>query len=208
MNLISKCFFAALGLGVTLSSQAGLVNPGFELGTLNSWTFTPNGGSAAVVSSQHSILDSYTYQPQDGSHFLAITSGDVGGWVTVSRTFSLNVGDLVKVWAGFDYGDKMAAPEAQWTWQTVPQWQKNAGSADLQDHHTPWAPWSTTIAAAGNYTLEFQVRANDEGDDISRGLFDVSITPVPEPSTWVSGVFLASLTGSSLFSQYKRRKKS
>lgn len=199
---------SGIGLAVTavcalaVSAQAGLVNPGFEAG-LSEWSPAYTSGGVAVTAEVPSFDGETIYHAPDGSHlFLELTSGDPQAWVTVSRTFSdLQVNDVVTVWAAFDIQDKLASPEARWTWDGSEKWYRNILSTDLKPDHTDWVSWTTTITAPGSHSLAFQLRQNYDGDP-SRALFDVTV--VPEPSTWMAGGILSLLAGLSRVARSRR----
>ncbi len=190
-------FFSA-----AVNVQAGLINPGFEIGDLTGWSNSLSGGSATVVTSNSTTyFTATTYLPPEGSYFLAIMSGSPDQWQSVSQSLSVAVGETIGGVAAFDWGDYLpyqdgvrvrildgsgaeVAVPFYMDGLLAPGAQKASGEPD-SGYNGPWTPWSWTAQSGGIYTVEYSARNTLDGGGPNQtfGYFDAAQSTIPEPAT-------------------------
>lgn len=181
----------ALVLG-TGSAQAAWLNSGFETGDLTGWTASLSGGAATVVTSNSTTYGgNITYLPQEGSYFLAISSGNANVWQTVTQSLALAAGETIGGLAAFDWGDypsyydgaRVRILDAAGAQIAQPFYLDGTGLPS--GYNGPWTAWSFTALAADAYTVEYAARntLDDGGPDQTFGYFDAAQAQVPEPAS-------------------------
>jgi hypothetical protein len=178
---------ALLAAGPALADANLVANPGFETGDFTGWTL------AGETRPDHSFVsDADTYPgwdewlPHAGNAFAAL--GAVGSDLQLSQTFATTPGETYRF--RFFLGSDGETPnhfEALWNGETVLS-QTDAPETSGHDliHGPPAAAYVvysfTRVATGPTTTIQFNSR-NDPG---WRAFDDVSVTPMPEPSSLAS----------------------
>ena len=194
MNIRALILGGALAAVLSLPSQAAaILNAGFETGDLNDWSFT--SGSVDVVTDADDALAgsafSQHFEATEGDYFAKLTAGPVNDEYTLLfQSFTLSVASRVEFDAAFlafddvDHNDDAYVRVFSLSTNEI-VFASSVLDVDSQGH-TPWARFSTSQLAAGDYTFEAGVRNVDGAEDIysSQLLVDNVAAVVPEPATW------------------------
>jgi hypothetical protein len=195
---------AVLLIGNTVLAQNLIQNPGFETGDLTGWT-PLNVGATATISvltpgnpGSYAWLDNTTLAYNLGLS-QTTPNGSVGGGVTINYSFDLLGGNQNA--GGVDF---------------IHIFEQNSGGGvigqgpGLLGPYFPsasgWTTYTgsfTTMAGTDHLTIEFDATTGAAtGSTDQMGIDNVSLTPVPEPTT----LALAGLGGMALLSMIRRRK--
>jgi len=192
---------AALALAIAAPAQAAvLVNSSFETGDLTGWDVS-GAGVAVVTFSDDSAYpgpQGTQFTATDGDQFAELTAGDADQYVTLSQAFSLAAASRVSFNAAFlrfddesDNGDGtfLFNDDAYVRIYSTTTNEVVFASSVLavgQAFSTPWALFTSSKLAAGDYVFEAAVRNADDGEPTlaSKLVVDNVTTAVPEPATW------------------------
>jgi hypothetical protein len=165
-------------ISALLSTEARanlLVNPGFESGSFSGWTQSGNTGDTCVTASACGGFVS-GLSPHSGTRFAAL--GPIGSNGFLAQTFNDTAGQVLDV--SFYLANSFAAGSNQGDNFAV----SFDSSSLLNLINLPaqgYTLYNFTVVATGHDTLTFGRFRNDGG---FFGLDDVSVTAVPEASTW------------------------
>lgn len=200
---------AAVTIAGAGSAQAGFINGGFETGNFTGWNVT-GGGLANVVTSTSKLGESGTWTPAGGTYFASLQSGlGAGVYTLISQTFTAGAGAKLSFDIFFDAGDYL--PFNDNGYAKLINADTNAVVATLYSKDvaavgdygsTGWDAVNHTIAASGNYKLEFGItNIGDNGLASGLGVDNVELLEeVPAPPAVVLGVIgVASLLGVGRF---------
>lgn len=179
---------------------AVLVNSSFETGDLTGWDVTA-GGVAVVTFSDDAGYPGplgAQFTATDGDHFAELTAGEADQYVTLSQVFSLSAASRISFSAAFlrfdeesDNGDgTFSFNDDAYVRIYNASTDEVVFASDVltvgDAFSTPWALFTSSKLAAGDYIFEAGVRNADDGDPTlaSKLLVDNVTAAVPEPSTW------------------------
>lgn len=193
----------------------GLVNGGFETGSLSGWSTDGHGASVESGGSEGNYsahLSTYV-----GPYLVDSFDGwiEMEDWSSLEQHFSANAGDElvfdyeVYGWWGSMGSSNEAAIEVFDLTRGTTEFYLNVGS-EFPDGWNSWATASHTFSEAGDYRITFSASAGIsgsfmEGEELNAqtaiGIDNVRLIPIPEPST----LTLAALALLSLAFRARRR---
>jgi hypothetical protein len=192
---------AVVAMAIAAPAHAAvLVNNSFETGDLTGWDVS-GGGVAVVTFSDDSAYpgpQGTQFTATDGDQFAELTAGEADQYVTLSQAFSLAAASRISFDAAFLRFD-VASDNGDGTFSFNDDAYVRIYSATTDEvvfassvlsvgdgFSTPWAVFTSSKLAAGDYVFEAGVRNADEGgpDFSSKLLVDNVTAAVPEPATW------------------------
>ena len=201
--MLTKSHLVGVAVALAIAAPAHpavLVNNSFETADLTGCDFS--GGGVAVVTfsddSAYPGLLGTRFEATDGDQFAELTAGEADQYVTLSQAFSLMAASRISFDAAFLRFDD-ASDNGDGTFSFNDDAYVRIYSATTDEvvfassvlavgdgFSTPWALFTSSKLAAGDYVFEAGVRNADEGgpDFSSKLLVDNVTAAVPEPATW------------------------
>jgi hypothetical protein len=175
-----------LGLGITQSAKANLVNGSFETGDFTGWT-VGNAGLSSVVTTTNAF-NGTPYNPVDGNYFARLDAGGGAGVYTlVSQGFSLTAGNSISGYAAFLAFDYLPFNDNAFvrildSSNNIVATPWSASVATVGDFgNTPWQSWNWTALTSGSYFVEFGVDNELDNALSSVALFDANtMSSIPD----------------------------
>jgi hypothetical protein len=202
---------AVLGLlSLTAPASANLVTNGdFETNGLSGWTIGPvNGNVAALTGANYQPCCGTTgTQAELDNHFASFGSGNqsIAG-VTISQTFTTVAGQTYNF--SFSYG-ALGGGSEDLQFEIISGRLTTLLTASANDDlNNVFHTMSGTFVAASSTTIKFGDLggiANTQADNVDFIIDNVSITAVPEPSTWA--MMILGFIGLG-FTAYRRKNQS
>ncbi len=188
-------------------ASASVVNGDFESG-FSGWTVTPANGNVLVLSGAD-------YQPccgtvgspaQLNNHFASFGAGNVGiAGVTLEQTFGTVSGQTYTF--SFDYG-ALGGGSQQLQFEIITGGTVQTLTAFANNNlNNTFQTLTGTFTASSSTTIRFGDLgglANTQANNVDFVLDNVSITAVPEPSTWAMMIMGFAGVG---FMTYRRSRK-
>jgi len=191
--------FKALILGGALAAALSLpalaaapLNAGFETGDLSDWTYTD--GLVEVVTDAEGAFAPPTglhYNATEGDFFAQLTAGpDAGTYTVLFQAFTVDVASRLFFDAAFLALDITEFNDDAYVRVFSAGTNEVVFASDVlavgNEGQTPWATFTSSRLAAGDYVIEAGVRNVDDGDTdySSKLLIDNVGLAVPEPATW------------------------
>jgi Carbohydrate binding domain len=178
---------AAMLGGVEQVKANLVVNGGFETGDFTGWTTGPNSYPMYIVTSP---VNSGSYAAQIAGYS---SFPDTLIQQTIPTTLGQNY--TLSFWREVDGGGPTISLDVKWNGSAI--------FSELNTGAQPYQQFSFTVQGTGSDTIEF-ICANDPSFTY---LDDVSLTPVPEPSTVIAGALLLLPFGFSTIRHFRSRKQ-
>jgi hypothetical protein len=187
----------ALGAGLVMVAvmsginlQASLVNGGFETGNFSGWALSGDtGADAFLISPSYGVAHSGTYGLYAGPYQNPINPG----FGYIAQTLATVAGQTYHMSFWLRTSDGGINPQVPPN-QFVALWGGVQVASVLDAYTLPWAEYSVNVVATGSSTeLKFGFWHPPAG----WGFDDVSVSPVPEPTTMIAGALLLLPFGAS-----------
>ena len=207
-----KSFGALAGLlgllALTTPASAGVVNGNFETGDFTGWSVTPANGNVLVLKGSDYIpcCGANGSQASLDNHFASFGAGNVGiAGVILSQSFATNVGQTYSF--SFNYG-ALGGGSQQLQFEIISGGTKTLLTAFANNNlDTTFQTYTGTFKAGASTTISFGDLggiSDTQANNVDFILDNVSVTAVPEPSTWAMMILGFAGVG---FMAYRRKSK-
>jgi hypothetical protein len=232
-NLFPIGVSAWIGLvGLSETSNAGLLNGSFESWTLLGWNVEiPHGisasapfdrpaGSARTVASWGEDFGlAQARIPQAGYRFAELHTrpnanfiGDETYDLSLSQNLQLNQGEQLSGWSFFFSGD-LVPQDSAWVrifdpagGQIANPWLEGAGAPHQTSlTATDWTQWQWEAPVTGLYTIRLGMTTSGNNNGASYGFFDGISVLAPNPVPEPGSLALVGV-GAMLFASFRRKK--